>query len=162
MVSRLRYIAILILLALSAGSAFGQEVLEQAMFCRTDGRIVVADSRIMRTAKWRDRIVHEFLKHAATPGDINSIDYCDSYRSVMMDDSTRVSVDCVTFPSGNEALAKWLNGIPESSYIEPDIPAEAPEKCIAFRKSSTLVIVWCNLFADSDKIFHRVNESLIP
>lgn len=106
--------------------------------------------------------MHEFLKHAATPGDINSIDYCDSYRSVMMDDSTRVSVDCVTFSSGDEAIAKWLNGIPDSTYIEPDIPAEAPEKCITFRKSSILVIVWCNLFADSDKVFHRINGSLIP
>jgi len=104
--------------------------------------------------------VHEFLKYAATPGDINSIDYCDSYRSVMMDDSTRVSVDCVTFPSCDVALAKWLNGIPDSIYIEPDIPAEAPERCLAFRKSSTLVIIWCNLFADSDKVFRRVVEYL--
>ena len=122
----------------------------------------MADSCAMGTAEWRGWIVHEFLKHAATPGDINSIDYCDSYRSVMMDDSTRVSVDCVTFPSGDEAIAKWLNGIPDSTYIEPDIPAEAPEKCITFRKSSILVIVWCNLFADSDEVFNRLYEMYLP
>lgn len=60
----------------------------------------------------------------------------------------------------DKALAKWLNGIPDSTYIEPDIPAEAPEKCIAFRKSSTLVIVWCNLFADTDKIYEGLQNLL--
>lgn len=153
--SRLRNIAILIFLVLSAGSVSGQEVLEQAMFCRTDGRIV-ADSCAMGTAKWRDRIVRDFLKYAATPGDINSIDYCDKYYSMSIDDSTRVSVDCVTFPSGDEALAKWLNDIPDSTYIEPDIPAEAPERCIAFRNGTTLVIVWCHLFADSHSIYYSI------
>ncbi len=107
----------------------------------------------MRTAEWRDRIVREFLKYAATPGDIDVIDYCNSYYALQIDDSTRISVDCVTFPSCDMAMAKWLNGITDSTYIEPDIQAEAPERCIAFRKSSTLVIVWCDLFADTDKIF---------
>lgn len=111
-----------------------------------------------QTAEWRDHIVHEFLKYAAAPGDISSIDYCDSFRSVMMDASTRVSVDCVTFPSCDEALAKWLNGIPDSTYVEIDIPAEAPEKCIAYRKETTLVIVWCNLFADTDELFNRLSK----
>lgn len=155
---QLRHIAMMILLAVSAGSASGQEVLEQAMFCRTEGRIVAEGSAMRQTAEWRDHIVHEFLKHAATPGDISSIDYCDSFRSVMMDAFTRVSVDCVTFPSGDEALAKWLNGIPDSTYVEIYIPAEAPEKCIAYRKETTLVIVWCNLFADTDELFHRLSE----
>ena len=147
-----------LLLVVAAGTASGQDE-QRGEFCRTEGRIE-ADSGFIKTAEWRTRIVHEFLKYAATPGDINSIDYCDSYRSVMMDDSTRVSVDCVTFPSCDEALAKWLNGIPDSTYIEPDIPAEAPERCLAFRQSSTLVIIWCNLFADSDKVFRRVVEYL--
>ncbi len=138
---QLRHIAMKILFAVSAGSASGQEVLEQAMFCRTEGRIVAEDSGMMQTSECRGHIVHEFLKYAATPGDISSIDSCDSFRSVMMDASIRVSVDCVTFPSGDEALAKWLNGIPDSIYVEIDIPAEAPEKCIAFRKGTTLVIV---------------------
>ena len=155
---QLRHIAMMILLAVSAGSASGQEVLEQAMFCRTEGRIVAEGSAMRQTAEWRDHIVHEFLKHAATPGDISSIDYCDSFRSVMMDAFTRVSVDCVIFPSGDEALAKWLNGIPDSTYVEIYIPAEAPEKCIAYRKETTLVIVWCNLFADTDELFHRLSE----
>lgn len=153
-----RILTICLLLVLAAGTASGQDE-QRGEFCRMDGRIET-DSSIMRTAEWRTRIVHEFLKYAATPGDINSIDYCDSYRSVMMADSTCVSIDCVTFPSCDIALAKWLNDIPDSTYIEPDIPAEAPERCIAFRKSSTLVIVWCNLFADSDKVFRRVDEYL--
>ena len=99
MYNQLRHIAILILLALSAGLASGQEMLEQVMFCRTDGRIVADSCAMMPTAEWRDRIITDFLKYAATPGDINSIDYCDSFRVVMMDDSTRISVDCVTFNS---------------------------------------------------------------
>lgn len=152
-------LTICLLLVLAAGTASGQDE-QRGEFCRMDGRIE-ADSSIMRTAEWRTRIVHEFLKYAATPGDINSIDYCDSYRSVMMADSTCVSIDCVTFPSCDITLTKWLNDIPDSTYIEPDIPAEAPERCIAFRKSSTLVIVWCNLFADSDKVFRRVDEYLM-
>lgn len=157
---RLRHIAILILLALSAGLASGQEMLEQVMFCRTDGRIMADSCAMMPTAEWRDRIITDFLKYAATPGDINSIDYCDSYRSVMMDDSTRVSVDCVTFLSCDKALAKWLNGIPDSTYIEPDIPAEAPERCIAFRRGSTLVIVWCNLFNDTETVYNTTKSLL--
>ena len=159
---QLRHIAIMILLAASAGSAHGQEVLEQSMFCQTEGLIVAEGAAMRQTAEWRDHIVHEFLKYAATPGDIGSIDYCDSYRSVMMDDSTRISVDCVTFPSGDEALAKWLNGIPDSTYVEIDIPAEAPEKCIAFRKETTLIIVWCNLFTDADEVFNRLYEINLP
>lgn len=147
-----------LLLVVAAGTTSGQNE-QRGEFCRTDDRIE-ADSSFMKTAVGRTRIVHEFLKYVATPGDINSIDYCDSYRYVMMDDSTSVSVDCVTFPSCDMTLAKWLNDIPDSSYIEPDIPAEAPERCLTFRKSSTLVIVWCNLLADSDKVFRRVNEVL--
>ena len=108
------------------------------------------------TAEWRNRIVADFLKYADCPYDINSIDYCDSFRVVMMDDSTRISVDCVTFQDSDNTLAKWLNDIPDSTYTEIDIPAEAPEKCIAFRKGTTLVIVWCNLFADSEKIWQLI------
>ena len=157
---QLRHIAIMIFLAVSPGSAHGQEVLEQAMFCRTESLIVAEDATMRPTAEWRNHIVHEFLKYAATPGGISSIDYCDSYRSVMMDDSTRISVDWVTFPSGGEALAKWLNDIPDTTYVEIDIPAEAPEKCIAFRKGTTLIIVWCNLFTDSDKAYQTVQSFL--
>ncbi len=161
---QLRHIAIItmMILAASAGSAHGQEVLEQAVICRTESRIVAEDATMRPTAEWRNHIVHEFLKYAATPGDISSIDYCDSYRSVMMDDSTRISVDWVTFPSGDEALAKWLNGIPDSTYVKIDIPAEAPEKCIAFRKETTLIIVWCNLFTDADEVFNRLYEINLP
>lgn len=161
MVSRLRYIAIWILLVLPSGSVSGQGVMEQVMFCRTDGRIVTDSCDMRLTAEWRDRIIADFLKYAATPVDTRWIDYCDSYCGVMMDDSTRISVDCVTFPSGDAALAKWLNDIPDSTYIEPDIPAEAPEKCIAFRKSPTLVIVWCNLFVDTDEVFRKIHRHVL-
>lgn len=161
MVSRLRYIAIWILLVLPSGSVSGQEVMEQVMFCRTDGRIVTDSCDMRLTAEWRDRIVREFLKSTAVPGDISSINYCDRFYSLSIDDSTRISVDCVTFHSGDAALAKWLNDIPYSTYIEPDIPAEAPEKCIAFRKSSTLVIVWCNLFVDTDEVFRKIHRHVL-
>jgi len=41
-----------------------------------------------------------------------------------------------------------------------DIPSEAPEKCIVFRRDSKLVIVWCNLFADSDKVYKTAQSFL--
>lgn len=78
----------------------------------------------------------------------------------MMDDSTRISVDCVTFPSCDMALAKWLSDIPDNNYMGPDIPAEAPERCIAFRRGSTLVIVWCNLFTDIETVYNTAKSLL--
>lgn len=65
--SQLRLIAILILIALSAGPLSGQEVREYAVFCRTNGRIV-ADSCAMGTAEWRGWIVHEVSKTPARIG----------------------------------------------------------------------------------------------
>ena len=126
------------------------------MFCRTYGRIEDDSSAMRPTAEWRNRIVAGFLKYADCPYDIVRVDYCDSYCSLLIDDSTRISVDCVTFQDSDNTLAKWLNDIPDSTYTEIDIPAEAPEKCIAFRKGTTLVIVWCNLFADSEKIWQLI------
>lgn len=145
---------------LSVGTTLGQDAKQRGEFCRTDGRIE-ANSTPIEIAEWRDRIVREFLNYAATPGDIDSIDYCDSYRSLMADDSSRVSVDCVTFPSCDMALTKWLNDIPDSTYTEIDIPAEAPERCIVSRKESTLIIVWCYLFADSDKVYDML-KTIFP
>lgn len=154
---KLRHIAIMILLA-AAGSVSGQEVTEQAAFCRTSGRIE-ADSSDMRIAEWRDRVLYDFLKSlGASPTDIADTDYCDTYSCLTMEDSTRISIDCVTFAdSGNKQIG-WLTGIPEKGYADMDIPSEAPEKCIAFCKDSTLIIVWCNLFADSDKVFQIAKE----
>ena len=112
------------------------------------------------TAEWRNRIVADFLKYADCPYDIVRVDYCDSYCSLLIDDSTRISVDCVTFPSCDMALAKWLSDIPDNNYIGPDIPAEAPERCIAFRRGSTLVIVWCNLFTDIETVYNTAKSLL--
>lgn len=156
---KLRYIAIMIILA-AAGSVSGHEVTEQAAFCRTSGRIG-ADSTTMRTAEWRDRIICDFLKSlGASSADIADTDYCDTYSCLTMEDSTRISIDCVTFAdSGNKQIG-WLTGIPEKGYAYMDIPSEAPEKCIAFRKDSTLIIVWCNLFADSDKVYQTAKSFL--
>lgn len=153
---QLHHIAIMLLLAVSTGSVSGQEMTEQAVFCRTYGRIEDDSSAMRPTAEWRNRIVADFLKYADCPYDIVRVDYCDSYCSLLIDDSTRISVDCVTFQDSDNTLAKWLNDIPDSTYTEIDIPAEAPEKCIAFRKGTTLVIVWCNLFADSEKIWQLI------
>ena len=150
----------MILLVVAVGSVYGQEVTEQAAFCRTSGRIE-ADSSAMRTAEWRDRIVCDFLKSlGASPADIANTDYCDTYSCLTMEDSTRISIDCVTFAdSGNKQIG-WLTGIPEKGYADMDIPSEAPEKCIAFRKDLTLIIVWCNLFADSDKVYKNTKSLL--
>lgn len=157
---QLRHTAIMILLAVAAGSVSGQEVTEQAVFCRASGRIE-ADSSAMRTAEWRDRIVCDFLKIlGASSADIADTDYCDTYSSLTMEDSTRISIDCVIFSTSDNRQMGWLADIPEKGYADMDIPSEAPEKCIAFRKDSTLVIVWCNLFADSDKAYQTAKSFL--
>ncbi len=157
---QLRHTAIMILLAVAAGSVSGQEVTEQAVFCRTSGRIE-ADSSDMRIAEWRDCIVCDFLKSLGeSPADVMNTDYCDTYSSLTMEDSTRISIDCVTFSvSGNKQIGR-LADIPEKGYADMDIPSEAPEKCIAFRRDSKLVIVWCNLFADSDKVYKTAQSFL--
>lgn len=156
---QLRHIVIIIILAVAAGSVSGQEVTEQTAFCRTNGRIET-DSSAMRTAEWRNRVVCDFLRYAVPSADTIAIDYCDTYSSLMMDDSTCMSIDRITFPNSGDTQFKWFADIPPKGYADINIPSEAPEKCIAFRKDSTLIIVWCNLFADSDKIFNRVNEVL--
>lgn len=150
----------MILLAVAASSVYGQEVTEQTVFCQTSGRIE-ADSSAMRTAEWRDRIVCDFLKSlGASPADVADTDYCDTYSSLTMEDSTRISIDCVTFSdSGNKQIGR-LTDIPEKGYAYMDIPSEAPEKCIAFRKDSTLIIVWCNFLADSDKVYQTAQSFL--
>lgn len=157
---QIRHIAIMFFLAVAAGSVYGQKVTEQAVFCRTDGRIE-ADNSDMRTAEWRDRIVCDFMKSlGSSPADVKNMDYCDTYSSMTMDDSTRISIDCVTFSdSGNKQIGR-LADIPEKGYADMNIPSEAPEKCITFRKDSTLVIVWCNLFADSDKAYQTAQSFL--
>lgn len=157
---KLRYIAATILIAFAASSVSGQEVTEQAVFCRTNGRIE-ADSTDLRTAEWRDRIVCDFLKSlGASPADVTDTDYCDTYRSLTLEDSTRISIDCVTFSdSGNKRIGR-LADVPPKGYAYMDIPSEAPEKCIAFRMDSTLVIVWHNLFADSDKAYQTAKSFL--
>lgn len=156
---QLRHIVIMIILAVATGSVYGQEVTERIWFCRTNGRIET-DSSAMRTAEWRNRVVCDFLRYAVLSADTTAIDYCDTYSGLMMDDSTSISIDRVTFPNSSDTQIKWFADIPEKGYADIDIPSEAPEKCIAFRKDSTLIIVWCNLFDDSDKIFNRVNEVL--
>lgn len=149
----------MILLA-AAGSASGQLVTEEAAFCRTNGRIE-ADSSAMRTAEWRNCIVCDFLKSlGASPADTADTDYCDTYSSLAMEDSTRISIDCVTFADKGNKQIGWLADIPEKGYADMDIPSEAPEKCIAFRKDSTLIIVWFNLFADSDNVYKTAKSFL--
>ena len=149
----------MIILAVATGSVYGQEVTERIWFCRTNGRIET-DSSTMRTAEWRNRVVCDFLRYAVPSADTTAIDYCDTYSGLMMDDSTSISIDRITFPNSSDTQIKWFADIPEKGYADIDIPSEAPEKYIAFRKDSTLIIVWCNLFDDSDKIFNRVNEVL--
>lgn len=148
-----------LLLVVTAGSMSGQEVTEQTVFCRTDGKIE-ADSSAMMTAEWRNRVVCDFLRYAVPSADVTTIDYCDTYSGLMMDDSTSISIDRVTFPNSGDKQIKWFADIPEKGYADIDIPSEAPEKCIAFRRGSVLIIVWCDLFADSDKVLNMINKVL--
>ena len=149
----------MILFAVVAGSMSGQEVTEQTVFCRINGRIE-ADSSAMMTAEWRNRVVCDFLRYAVPPADATAIDYCDTYSGLMMDDSTSISIDRVTFPNSSDTQIKWFADIPEKGYADIDIPSEAPEKCIAFLRGSVLIIVWCDLFADSDKVLNMINKVL--
>ena len=151
---QIRHIAIMILFAVVAGSMSGQEVTEQTVFCRINGRIE-ADSSAMMTAEWRNRVVCDFPSADAT-----AIDYCDTYSGLMMDDSTCISIDRVTFPNSGDTQIKWFADIPEKGYADIDIPSEAPEKCIAFLRGSVLIIVWCDLFADSDKVLNIIDVPL--
>lgn len=160
MIRQIRHIAITILIAVAAGSVSGQEVKEQAVFCRTSGRIE-ADSSDMRTAEWRNRIVCDFLMSlGASPADIAETDYCDTYSNLTLEDYTRISIDCVTFSDSGNKQISCLADVPPKGYAYMDIPSEAPEKCIAFPKDSTLVIVWHNLFADSDKAYQTAKSFL--
>lgn len=156
---QIRHIAIMILFAVVAGSMSGQEVTEQTVFCRINGRIE-ADSSAMMTAEWRNRVVCDFLRYAVPSTDATAIDYCDTYSGLMMDDSTCISIDRVIFPNSGDTQIKWFADIPEKGYADIDIPSEAPEKCIAFRRGSVLIIVWCDLFADSDKVLNMINKVL--
>lgn len=152
-------VALLILFAATIGTAFGQKITQWGSFCRVDNRIE-ADGLDIKTAEWRDRVVSDFLKHIdGQQADAVHKDYCNTYRSILMDDSCRISIDMVRFRD-NSFFGKILRHIPENDFTEIDIPSEAPEKCLATCKDSTLVIVWCNLFADSGKICDIVRTFL--
>lgn len=111
---QIRHIAIMILLAVAASSVSAQDVTEQAVFCRTDGKIE-ADSSAMRTAEWRNRVVCDFLRYAVPSADVTTIDYRDTYSGLMMDDSTSISIDRVTFSNSGDKQIKWFADIPEKA-----------------------------------------------
>lgn len=148
----LEYIAALfILFAATIGTAFGQEITQWGSFCRVTDRIEL-DSLDIKTAVWRDRMVSDFLKRIdGQQADAVHKDYCDTYCNILTEDSCRISIDMVLFRD-KVYSERILRHIPENDFTEIDIPSEAPEKCLATRKDSTLIIIWCNLFADSGKI----------
>lgn len=150
--------ALLILSAATIGTAFGQTVMDRASFCRVNGRIE-SDSLHAKKAEWRDRVVSNFVRFMAGQKADEGLDYSDTYCNILTDDSCRVSIDMVIF-SDKGCAERILRHIPENDFTEIDIPSEAPEKCLATHKDSTLIIVWCNLFADSGKICDAVNTFL--
>lgn len=123
------------------------------------GGVNEADSASMSVAVNRHRMLTNFL--ANTIGKDASIsDYRDSFYAVNDSTCGQFSIDLVCFPASDEPVKKWLDGLPTNDYIMPDIPSEAPEKCLVFRRADTLIIVWCNLFADPNEIMRLTEEYL--
>lgn len=140
------------------GIAYGQIVVERVAFCRTHGRIE-ADSLHAKTAGWRDRIISRFLKFIDGEKVHEGLDYCATYLNIRTEDARQISMDMVRF-GDNGCSDKILRRFPENVFKAVDIPTEAPEKCLATRKDSTLIIVWCNLFADDKKVCETVKTIL--
>lgn len=150
--------ALLILSAATMGITHGQEITDGASFCRVNGKIET-DSLHAKTAEWRDRVVSDFLRFMDGQKADKGLDYCDTYCNILTDDSCRISIDMVIF-SDKVRAERILRHFPENDFRGIDIPSEAPEKCLATHKDSTLVIVWCDLFADSEKICNTVRAFL--
>lgn len=129
---------------------------------RTDfhyaGGVIETDSALMSIAENRHRMLTDFLVHTIGK-DARLSDYRDSFYAVNDSASGQFSIDLVCFPASDEPMKKWLDGLPTNDYIMP-VPSEAPEKCLVFRRADTLIIVWCNLFADPNEIMRLTEEYL--
>ncbi len=90
--------------------------------------------------------------------DVRISDYRDSFYVINDSVSGQVSIDMVCFQTPDEALEDWLGGLAENDYNKPNIPSEAPERCLFFRRADTLIIVWCNLFANPNEIVRITEE----
>lgn len=147
------------MLVTTIGTAFGYVITESVTFCCAQGKIE-ADSLDMKTAEWRGQVVSDFMKF--TDGQkVNGRheNYCETYCNILTEDSFRISIDKVRFRDKG-CYDKILRRFPENVFKDVDIPTEAPEKCLATRKDSTLIIVWCNLFADSKQVCETVKTFL--
>jgi len=152
-------VTILIMLVTTIGTAFGYVITERVSFCCTHGKIK-ADSLDMKTAEWRGQVVSDFMNFIDGQK-VNSRheNYCETYCNILTEDSCRISIDKIRFKDEGY-FGKKLRHIPENDFTEIDIPSEAPEKCLATCKDSTLIIVWCNLFADDKKVCETVKTFL--
>ena len=150
---------ILIMLVTTIGTAFGYVITESVSFCCTQGKIE-ADSLDLKTAEWRGQVVSDFMEFI-NGQKLNGRheDYCETYCNILTEDSFRISIDKVRFRD-KVYSGKILRHIPENDFTEIDIPSEAPEKCLATRRDSTLIIVWCNLFDDDKKVCETVKTIL--
>lgn len=126
---------------------------------RYAGGVIETDSALMSIAENRNRMLTNFLAHTIGK-DASIADYRDSFYAVNDSPSGQFSFDLVYFPAPDEPVKKWLDRLLTNDYIMPDIPSEAPEKCLAFHRDGTLIIVWCNLFADTKEIVRLTEEYL--
>ncbi len=126
---------------------------------RYSGGVIEADSASISVVDNRHRMLTNFIAHTIGK-DIRISDYRDSFCVLNDSVSGQVSIDMVCFQTQDEALDDWLEGLAEKDYIAPNIPSEAPERCLFFRRADTLIIVWCNLFADPNEIVRLTEEYL--
>lgn len=126
---------------------------------RYSGGVIEADSASISVAENRHRMLTNFIAHTIGQ-DVRISDYRDNFYRLNDSVSGHISIDMVCFQTPDEALEDWLEGLAEKDYIAPNIPSEAPERCLFFRSADTLIIVWCNLFADPNEIIRLTEEFL--
>ncbi len=90
--------------------------------------------------------------------DVRISDYRDSFYVINDSVSGQVSIDMVCFQTPDEALEDWLGGLAENDYNKPNIPSEAPERYLFFRRADTLIIVSCRLSANPNEIVRITEE----
>ncbi len=126
---------------------------------RYSGGVIEVDSASISVAENRHRMLTNFIAHTIGQ-DVRISDYRDSFYGLNDSVSGHLSIDMVCFQTPDESLEDWLGGLAENDYNKPDIPSEASERCLFFRSADTLIIVWCNLFADPNEIVRLTEEFL--
>ncbi len=76
--------------------------------------------------------------------------------------NTWITVDILSFDSGNPDFKRCLNVIKEKDYHAVEWVSEAPEQCLVLIEGGELVVVWCSLFHDGKEAVQKVRKILEP